>query len=175
MFKAKIVSEDKYYKAKSKIGWLGMVSAVLMAVLIDFENHTYWYYLIVGLLVLTSFYFQYRWGRDLQNEMHKGTIELDLNRIELKDQNKKLVKSFIPATVDYVEIRSRLYLPDYDVGFAGEELTGNYKKNRISIRDKGETYDCTFLIESHYMVNQLTKIIDHWNTQQVNFKIIQLD
>ncbi len=165
MFKAKIVENTEYYKLKRRTSvLLGFFILVLILIQQDFG---FWQVLVVITVLIAFFVVEKKWISKMNSMVQKHTLKLDLNGIEVIDKKKNVIKSFIPSVLKQIELVALQALPAYDVGDVRDEFIGPLDKNRIIIDDGNDKYEYEFLIDSHYMLKQLDKIIEHWSNQNI--------
>lgn len=92
-------------------------------------------------------------------------IEITAERIQVIDQDKRIIERIPILQKDTITLKSEYTINEDDVQDLKHELKGNINKNFIILEQASGRKRFDFLIDSHYMLNQLNKIIQIWQDQ----------
>ena len=120
----------------------------------------------IALVVLT---FLYRlWYIKLENTLGPETIVLDLGAITVLNAQKEELIEFIPGIMDNVILKTNFKLEqEKNPSDILNEIKGNMQKHSITIIKEDSVFEYFFVIDSHYMIVQLQKVISYWRNQNV--------
>ncbi len=157
MFKARIIEDiSLYQKLRKQIFWvlmpLGLFSFFVNVRQIPLALFTFTIMLIAVSLV------SIRKKRYLfENLTSNKTIEADINDLTIKEKGDKII-NFSISELDKITIKSVV-----DIGEGASDLIniakGDIPTSFIEIEKKGHKERFEFIIESHYMLVQINKLI----------------
>ncbi|MEM1321375.1 MAG: hypothetical protein AAGG75_14060 [Bacteroidota bacterium] len=167
MFKAKLIEDLSYYRIKRKELLLTLLISIPAAAISSFATQCT--AVIVGLIIVYIglgswlIYLQ----KKMKSKTNHRTIEIDADQIHLISSKQKEAKRTIQLkNIDKILLKEE-YNPPLDISEDYyrdmiNELRGNQIKNFIILEkdDRQQQYD--FIVDSHYMLKQLGKIISNW-------------
>ena len=173
MFKAKIIHDRSYYRDRRIILILGALFGIVYVFLMLIEAYFLWLNWLIFILITVSLFLELKYQRRLLKKKGQFFLYLDLNRIEIINGEKKVIKQFHPERVEKILLNVQFRLLGERISEAVSELKGKTFLQRLEIVENGKTYSYFFEMDSHYMIVQLRKVIDHWNTQKVSLELIE--
>lgn len=170
-FKGLLVSDDKKYKKyKRRQSWYFILFSILIGSSIHFGSlPTIWTILLIGVMLMI-FILDIKIQRKTNSHI-KSKIELDPDKIVLRDENNAVVESIMlnkDYTLQLNEKYSLLYESDLK-----NEIKGDNKTNLIKIAIGGKVRRFDFIIPSHYMLSQLTKVVEAWKKNDFQVDMLQ--
>lgn len=172
MFKAKIIKDSSYWTIRRKILITGLFLMPLFFLTVGEHKFSFYFGVLyyVTLVVLTFLY--RRWYIKLENSLGPETIVLDLGSITVLNAHKEELIEFIPGIMDNVILKTNFKLDqEKSANDILNEIKGNIQKHSITIIKEDSVFEYFFVIDSHYMIVQLQKVISHWRNQNVNVSI----
>ena len=165
MFNAKIIEDiSLYQKLRKQIFWalipLGVLSfftnvAQMPLILFIFSCVI----LVVALIAVRKKRYIF------ENLTLDKTIEADISNLTIKEKGDEIV-SFSISELDKIRIKSVV-----DIGEGATDLIniakGNIPTSFMEIEKKGHKERFEFIIESHYMMVQINKLIEQWKANQL--------
>ncbi len=94
----------------------------------------------------------------------KNLIEVDNDQIRVVSQKRKIIKSFDLDNIDKLILK----------GNVSKFQENEYKAKPVyfTIFQGDITERLDFKVDSHYMIKQLNKVLEHWRTKGYNFEEI---
>ena len=172
MFKAKIIKDSSYWTLRRKILIAGLFLMPLYFLTVGEHKFSLYFGILyyIALVVLTFLY--RRWYIKLENTLGPESIVLDLGSITVLNAQKEELIEFIPGIMDNVVLKTNFKLDqEKNPGDILNEIKGNMQKHSITIIKEDSVFEYFFVIESHYMIVQLQKVLQHWKNQQVKLSI----
>jgi hypothetical protein len=175
MFKAKLIDDVLYYKLRRRNSLISLASAISYGIIIFIFDLPLSYSILILCFFIAVIYIQIRTTRAMLTKLGNHFIELDLNTINILDKKKNILQSFTPAVLDSIHVKSSLELYGENITYLADELKGKTHSNSIEIVDTGQTHTYLFQVDSFYMLEQLKKIIEHWQMQNTHIKLSKLE
>ncbi len=162
MFKAKIIESPKFYTARGKILILTILLGIPAGLLINFVEMSL--ILSTGILAMyvVGTVFLFRYQKTMKDSMGEKTFEMDEKQIVIRS-GEQIHKAMSLESIDRIMIRKGVGLPDGSLREIANEVKGEPQKNIITIEQDGEQIAYDLLIDSHYMMKQLDKIMEALN------------
>ena len=161
MFKAKLIENKTYYKLRKEHLLLTLLP-IPIGVLINFKSLPIWLsFLIIGLYIIVLVLLVIK-----QRQMipYIGNKEIEIDEAEIRIKSKKDAKAEI---IDLKKIEKIILKKEY---FLSQEIIGGIKQNFLILQANGVKRKLCFALESHYMKNQLNKIIENWEAKAFNIE-----
>jgi hypothetical protein len=155
MFKAKLISSPKYYSLKSKLFWLSMLSATLIGSLVNYYKFPIWLSVLMAILYILVHVYIYRNQKLVDLMVGQKRIEVDTNEIRIQSAKGNQQEKIMLEDVDQIVIQDKYEL--------GQDMNVRPKKNFFIISQKNTERKFEFEMDSHYMINQLNKVIESWS------------
>lgn len=174
MFKAKIIEGDDYYKLKADQLFLSILPALPMAAILHFCDLS----IMQGVIAITTYIvciLAIQKNKRLTDALiGKRRIEIDQNQIRIKTK-----KGQLEETIEVNDLREIGVLENYFLSAEASneftvDLDEEIKKNYIEINRNGIKRRFDFELDSHYMIVQLTKVIEAWKAQGKTVKIVKM-
>ena len=170
MFKAKLITNQKYYDFRKKIILIGIPIAIISGLIGNFYLMTTTQILIFILISIPIIYYFFHLGKKMKDSVSESAIEISDRSIILKSKSGKKSEEINIQEIEEINVSK-------EFGFAGEtfndfvqELNGKPLKNAIEINSNGKVRRFDFVIESYYMIEQLKKIIESWRSSGMKIK-----
>jgi hypothetical protein len=169
VFKATLIESPEYYTKRRWLMIAGFVFSILwgsyMGGIVNFQfdpgNILFISFVILSLLLV--FGFSYRDSELLKWMKGKRKIEVSIDRIKIVSKSGKVVEIVDIDNASKIIVKDTYQIAEENVMDFVHEIKGNYRKNYIEIENDTGIYKYEFVIESYYMIEQLKKIIAHWN------------
>lgn len=94
--------------------------------------------------------------------MGQSIIEIDKNEIRIKSKKNNTQEALNPGNMDKIVVPHEFGIAQETMKDVANEISGNPKKNYLIIYQNNKERKFDFELDSHYMIKQLNKIIDHW-------------
>ncbi len=133
---------------------------------ISLPKSYFWVVLLMLILLIIFAIMRVRNQKQIGAIFGKKIIEMDENQIRIMSKKGKLEARFDLTQIDKLILKGNI---------SKYKETGNTLNEKpiyiILIQgEKSKRFD--FKIDSHYMTNQLNKVIDSWKTKEYNFETI---
>ena len=172
MFKAKLIDSKEYYKLRSKHLWLSLLPTIPIAFLTDFYMFSTWITALIVVCYILIIAFISKNQRLMSSMIGQNIIEIDATEIRIKTNKGNHQETIILENLDQIVLQSEYGLPQDTIKDIANEASGRPKKNNLIIRQKNEKRKFDFEIDSHYMINQLNKVIHSWTQNGLKIKRI---
>jgi hypothetical protein len=165
MFKAKLIEREGYYKLRRRQLLIIVLITFPMGVIVSTNSIPLWAILLVIGISIPLMIFMLRNRRLIDAILNNRTIEIDTDEIRIKTKKGTIAETIILQDVDKLSLLKQYALPQETMKDLSEELSGKAIQNKVILQQNGTIRKFDFEIESHYMVNQINKLIEHWKTQ----------
>ena len=163
MFKAKLIENEKYYKLRSKQLFLMLLPSIPIGLIANFYQSPVWLTIIMlcfyGLIILLLMKNQ----RKIQAMLGNKLLEIDEEEIRIKSNKGEEVIRLDEITK--IILKDEYSIPQETIKDIRKELTGETKQNYLILQKKSKKTKLDFEINSYYMINQLNKIIQTWESK----------
>ncbi len=173
MFKASLIHDQSYYKERRILFFLSATMLVIFVIVFVVGILPFWSKYFLVLLIALILIVEMKFQKSVNKKKDRFFLHLDLNKIEIVDRDNVVIEQFHPERIEKIELKIQFRLLGESITEAVSELKGKTYMQRLDVVEKGKKYTYFFEINSHYMIVQLRKIVDHWKTQQVNFDMIE--
>ena len=143
-----------------------------MGVIVSTNSITLWAILLVIGISIPLMIFSLRNRRLIDAILNNRTIEIDIDEIRIKTKKGTIAETIILQDGDKLSLLKQYALPQETMKDLSEELSGKAIQNKVILQQNGTIRKFDFEIESHYMVNQINKLIEHWKTQGLTIEYI---
>ncbi len=164
MFKGKLIEQAKYYSLRSKQSLIALLLSVMGAIVVNSYSFPIWTILILVLIYVFSFSFLLKYQKSLAKLTEK-IIEISEEKILIKENNGKITETISIDPSDRIKVIAEYKLPQESLKDFQEELEGKMKRNFLIIEKNNHERRFDFEIPTHFMLNQLKKVIKQWQTE----------
>lgn len=171
MFRAKLIDNVSYYKSKR----IQLVLLILPIFPIGLGVNLYFdslalsllsLFLYAGILVLIV-----RNQKQLAEFSGTRSLEIGEEEIVIKKNESGAREVIRVADVDKFMLPANYSIPQDTAGDILDDLGGKPVQNYLTLVQAGEQREFHFEIDSHYMIVQLEKVIQHWRSRGYTLEI----
>ena len=165
MFKAKLIEDENYYKLRSKQVLLMLLPSIPIGLLVNFYQVPIWLTIaMIGLYILIIILMN-RNQKLLSSMVGNKRIEIDDKEIRIIS-NKGIQREIIKLdNIDKLILKDSYSMPQETIKELGQEMTGKTKQNFLILQQNSQKRKIDFEIDSYFMLKQLDKIIDSWESK----------
>ena len=165
MFKAKLIEDENYYKLRSKQVLLMLLPSIPIGLLVNFYQVPIWLTIaMIGLYILIIILMN-RNQKSLNSMVGNKRIEIDDKEIRIIS-NKGIQREIIKLdNIDKLILKDSYSMPQETIKELGQEMTGKTKQNFLILQQNSQKRKIDFEIDSYFMLKQLDKIIDSWESK----------
>jgi cbb3-type cytochrome oxidase subunit 3 len=168
MFKSKLIKSENYYKLRSKQLILMLLPGIPMGLIVNFYQVPIWLTIaMIGiyiLIIVLTFRNQKRINSVLGNEL----IEIDEKELRIISNKGIREQVFSLDKVDKLILKNEYSMPQETMKDLGKEIAGNAKQNYLILQQNGQDRRIDFEIDSYFMLRQLEKLIENWESKGYN-------
>ncbi len=166
MFKGNLIENQKYYTLRSKELLFKILPSIAIGVFVNFRELPIWVTIGSIIFYLILMYFTVRNQREMLNLSTKR-IEISQHSIELKESDGHLIEKIKIDEGVRLIVKEEYKMAQETMKDVIEEIKRNPEDHFliVEIDNIQKRYD--FVIESHYMLNQLNKLIRMWKQQRL--------
>lgn len=167
MFKSIVIENYNYFKYKKIVFILMFISSAFMGLSTQLRLFSLiWWVLIIAALILTHYY-QAKFQSLINRLSSNRKIEIDTNEIRIISKDNK-VESFHLGKIDKVIVKDDYNMRTNEKVRVYNEFTGMISDNFIFIKNNSKLYRFEFVMPSHFMKEELKKMIESWKTKGYN-------
>ena len=160
-FKAKLIDDESYYDKRKALLLINLFSLVVLGVL----EQVYELNSMLGILYLLgaglSLAYLVKLQRDMEQQVGNYRLEFDASGLRLLDKSGEVVEQYPIEDVERLKLdHSYQTVTDESLKDMFKTLKGQPARNRIVVHHKDGRRCFEFLIDTHYMVVQLKKVVD---------------
>jgi len=170
MFKAKIIEDiSLYQKLRKQIFWV-LMPLGLLSLFTNVAQMPLILFIFSCVLLIVALIAVRKKRYIFEHLSADKTLEADISNLTIKEKGDKIV-SFSVSELDKIRIKSVV-----DIGEGASDLIniakGNIPTSFIEIQKKGHKERFEFIIESHYMLVQINKLIEEWKANQLQVEVV---
>lgn len=163
MFKAKLITDDRYYERHRRQLWITIIAAVPIGFAVNYYKFPDWMSVSVLLAFGAIFYFNLQNRKKLLKAISSTYILFTEKTIQvLANDPAKPPRSFSLREINKITLPSNLKIPDKSIRDTTNTLSGQQRKQYVIIEMGKDTIRYNFLLESYYMLTQFEKLIKYW-------------
>lgn len=165
MFKAKLIENENYYRLRSKQLLLTLLPSICIGFFANLFLLPIWLTIIIIALYIFTTFLMFRNQKRIKTIFGKKLIEIDKSEIRIntkKGSNQEIIKL---AEVEKIIIKDNYSLAQESMGDLRKEIGGNPKKNYLILLKDNQERKLDFEIDSHFMINKLSHVIEDWRNQ----------
>ena len=170
MFKAKIIEDiSLYQKLRKQIFWV-LMPLGLLSLFTNVAQMPLILFIFSCVLLIVALIAVRKKRYIFEHLTADKTFEADKSNLTIKEKGDKIV-SFSVSELDKIRIKSVV-----DIGEGATDLIniakGNIPTSFMEIEKKGHKERFEFIIESHYMMVQINKLIEEWKANQLQVEVV---
>jgi|GEM_PF-5442551 len=166
-FKAKLIDNDGYYPARRKLMILQLLALFLFGLLIQLIELPTWLRIVTFIIYVVVAGGALYFIRQTQKHIERHTIEIGYDALKILSKKGDVVEQIDLTTVQSLEISAQHPDSTANVQDTIKDLRGQEERNYICVVKQGETHSYEFLPDSHYMVTQLEKLVEHFRAKGI--------
>lgn len=172
MFKAKLIENENYYKLRSKQLLLILLPSIPIGFIVNFYQISIWVTILMIGIYIVAIVLMIRNLKQFNSHIGNKQIEIDEEEIRIKSKKGVQEETINLNEIEKIILKDDYSIPQETIKEVGKELMGNTKQNYLILHKNNTGRKLDFEIDSHYMVNQLNKIIESWNSKGFNIEKI---
>ena len=172
MFKAKLIENESYYKLRSKQMLLMLLISIPMGILANFYSMPLNLNIVMHAIYILAVIINSKNKKLINSMLGKKLIEIDKEEIRIKSRNGTPQEVITLGAVDKLILDGDFALPQETFKELGKEMIGNGKQNSLIIHKNSKSRKLNFEFDSYYMIEQLKKVIKHWEEKGYNIERI---
>ena len=170
MFKAKLIENDNYYKLRSKQLLLMLLPSIPFGLLVNFYQIPTWLTVVVIGLYILVIILLIRNQKGMNSVLGNKLIEIDEQEIRIKSKNGTEEEIVNLDDVEKIILKEDYSMPQETMKEIGEEIIGKAKQNYLILQQNNQKRKLDFEIDSYFMIKQLNKLIENWETRGYNIE-----
>jgi len=165
MFKAKLIENNKYYNLKNKqLLWV-VIPVILLGVIGSLVENSVWLTIVIIILYLLVFLFMIRNKLQINSTIGDRILEIDSKKIRIKSQKTILEETIDLDKVEKLILKKEYVIPQERLKDVREGLEGKTTENYLIVQKDNQDRRFDFAIDTHYMITQLEKLIQSWESK----------
>ncbi|MEA3446527.1 MAG: hypothetical protein U9R19_17565 [Bacteroidota bacterium] len=168
MFKAKIIEKQEYYKIRRKVTLAGFLAIFVVGFLHNMFLFHLGFLVIYLALAVSIVVYLIKLRKELISVSPVNHIEIDNNKIRIVGKKGSVKNEIQISEVQEIKLKSSLSIQDENLNSLFAEMKGKAFKNQISIKTEHGIEKFDFILDSHYMIEQLKKVIKSWKEQGID-------
>jgi hypothetical protein len=172
MFKASLIENQKYYKLKRKLLLIGIPSAILIGFIANFWEFPFLWFTVILVLTIGIMFIQNRIHKRISFFTNNRGIEIDDEFIRIKSKSGEIEEQINIDSVNKIVVKNNYSFPEENLKEIFREMKGDQLKNFIIINIGGQSKKFEFTMDSYYMIEQIKKVINHWQTKGINIQTV---
>ncbi|MEN0003871.1 MAG: hypothetical protein AAF798_06995 [Bacteroidota bacterium] len=173
MFKAKLIENNTYYKSKRLLLILAIAAPLIIGLSANIIELSAVIVAAVALFGIVMIIQQYRLQKKVQQLTSQQTIEISEDRIQIKDNNSALQQDIDLQTIKRIVVKNNYHIPEETLKDLSKQLRGDYTKNYLIVEHATGEQKFEFEIDSYYMLTQLHKLIQSWDSRGIPITSLQ--
>ena len=171
-FKAQLIEDEGFYSVKRVITILSIVSGFFVGLFSSSVTNKVYYVIPLLVIVGIILYFQLRYKKQMDQKLGQRKILIDLKSIEIKGKDDQSLQKIEIDSRDHIIVKDTYQIPEETLRSSLNEMAGDPTKNYIILKKNGDEHRFEFLVDSHYMITQLNKLIHLWKEKGVSITSI---
>ena len=171
MFKAKIIENPTYYSLRRKLLILSTFAMIPLGFVSVSQHFHFIYSLIIFIVFIVFLIFLYKTRIKVEKLVGERNIQISEHSIEILGKSAAIEKSFSIRDADEIIVKEKYQFPEENISEFYKEMKGDNLSNYLIIKTNGKTHKFDFIIDSHYMILQLKKIINFWTEQDITITL----
>lgn len=172
-FKAQLIEDEGFYTVKRLLTILSAVSAGLIGFFSSSFTHKGFFIIPVIIVVFAAiFYYQSKFQKEMRQKVGKRKIEIDSKEIIVMGKGKQPIQRLPIEEGDHIIVKEEYKIPEETIRSSLNEMGGDPTKNFLIIKKGGKEMRFDFLLDSHYMITQLHKVIQSWKDKGYQLTVV---
>ena len=172
MFKAKLIDDQNHYHLRRKVLLYGLMPNIVVGIIGYYSDIPVLYVILMFIVIVIGLIIQHKTFKMYNATFGDKKIIIDNHGIRIESKKPEDDKIYPVATLNKITIKERYAIPENSTKDIFEEARGKQLKNYIAFKKGGQEIRCDFVVDSHYMLVQLNKIIKEWENQGLNINYI---
>ncbi len=172
MFKAKLIDDPAYYKLRKKLLILGLPAAILMGLFFGQTQIHLPYFLAILTLIGIMTAWRIHTHKRSASMVRNRSIEISPETIRILSDHGKILETIPVSELDRIAVKETYALPEETIQDLVREIKGHGLENYMIIQQGDEERRFDFYLDSHYMIEQLKKVIADWQTRGLDLRMI---
>jgi len=110
--------------------------------------------------------------KKIRSAIGNKLIEIDTDEIRIISKTRQDIEIISLDDVEKIIVKDEYAIPQDSIKDISLELAGNTRQNYIIVTRDAKKKQLDFEIDTHYMISQLTKLIDCWREKGYNVESI---
>ena len=170
MFKASLIENQKYYNLKRKLLLIGIPSSILIGFIVNFWQFPFLGFTVILVITIGIIFIQNRINKRISVFSKNRGIEIDNEFIRIKSKSGDIEEQINIDSVNKIVVKNNYSIPEENLKEIFREMKGDQLKNFIIINIGGQSKKFEFTMDSYYMIEQIKKVISHWQTKGINIQ-----
>ncbi len=164
MFKAKLIDSPSYYRLKRNHAICSLLVGVGCLFNVILFDLPFWLLVVVISSSATAIVLGFVYLRALAKISSRRIIQIEEHQIKIIGQRSGQAALFPLNEVDKVILPGTGFnVQDEKISDAGRNLLGKARKNQLILEQDSHRNQFDFVIDSHYMLRQLNKVVELWS------------
>ena len=168
MFKAKLIENENYYNLRSKQVLLMFLPSIPIGLLVNFYSIPIWLTVLMIAVYLLLAALMTKNQKQINSILSNKIIEIDEKEIRIMSNKGIRAETISLEKIDKLILKNEYSIPQETIKEIGKEIVGNTKQNYLILQHNGQDRKIDFEIDSYFMLKQLDKLIDNWNSKGYN-------
>ncbi|NNK89643.1 MAG: hypothetical protein HKO89_03470 [Saprospiraceae bacterium] len=165
MFKAKLIDNKSYYSLRRKVLLYGFIPNIFIGIIFAFSGITLLYSVLIFLIIIAGVIIQHKTNKKFASTFGNKKIIIDYSSINIEGKKPADNHVFSIDSLDKIIIKESYQMPENSTKDIINEAKGITLKNFIAFTKDGVKTQYDFVVDSHYMLVQLDKIIAVWKNE----------
>ena len=172
MFKGNLIENQKYYSLRNKQLLYMLLPSITIGLFVNFYQMSIGVTIGAIMLSVVVIFLTLRNQKEILN-VTKKRIEISQNTIELKEASGKVIETISIDEDAKLILKNDYKMAQETMKDIKEEIKGNIEKHFIVVEINNIQKRFDFTIDSHYMLNQLKKIVQLWQKETLSIEYVE--
>ena len=162
MFKAKLITNPRYYALRRQQLLLPFLIVMPVAFLVNPFKWPIWITIGAFCIYILVAWLTWRNEQKIKAATGEQRLEIEADTIRILDGKGQIIETILPHTIDKIEVKNSYAMPQESIKDMVQEMKGYPQRHYIRMVKAGQTRQLDFEVDTHYMLNQLRKILSAW-------------
>ncbi len=162
MFKAKLIENQSYYRLRSKQQILALFVPIPVTFIVCSHLTPLWIPVLIAGLYITLLAVMATNQKKIASLLSNKVVEMDADEIRIKSSQGIPQEAIHLDDVHRIVLSDTYLMPQETIKEMGRELVGKAKQNHVILYLNNRKRRLDFEIDSYYMKDQLSKVLDMW-------------
>jgi hypothetical protein len=175
MFKANLIEDPEYYRLRRTLLLIGLPASVLGGSLSLISDIPISWTIILIIGALGGIVIEYRLRKGISVLARNRRIEIAPEKVVIKSRSGKVEEEIDIARVERILVKEDYMLPEENLRAIYQEMKGDadHLKNFLILEYDDRSQNLEFIIDSYYMIEQLKKLVSHWQSAGYEVVVVQ--